>query len=454
MLSSCVTNLKNPSGWSCSLQMDPIRTLLTRNYTTSTPDIAPDHNGLKVGALASVFRKYLWHSEQPMSSLKLLAQTIIATSLPRMELDDSSRISAPPKMEPVMECSLMLTTLSGVIHKVSLSVAKFDRFEDLVMDYLASVTDLKVFGCTIDFLQTATQTYLEDPIWDKLQQGMAYTIVFKHCSVILPSQEQLEGCPIHHVPLAVHVPLNPEEIVPEGAFAGVPRLRHVSVESGIRLIGAEAWQNCRQLRIVKLPATVVGIADNAFRDCKLLNSVLAPGCREFGYKAFAECCSLQWVYASEGVANMFTSEAKFGQYLFQGCINLAELTLSELPSPRGSTLQARTSELAPGCLSATGITALALTKHFVAIGAHACDSCRLLKSVDLSNTKVEEIPEFTFVHCTSLREVLLPTTLHTIRVKAFMNCAALVELAIPPSLRYIGSRAFLDCTAFKSWICF
>ena len=79
---------------------------------------------------------------------------------------------------------------------------------------------------------------------------MAYTIVFKDSSVILPSQEQLEGCPIHHVPLAVHVPMNPEEIVLEGAFAGVPRLRHVSVKLGIRLIGAEAWQNCRQLRIV------------------------------------------------------------------------------------------------------------------------------------------------------------------------------------------------------------
>ena len=93
------------------------------------------------------------------------------------------------------------------------------------MDYLASVTDLKVFGCSIDFLQTATQTYLEDPIWDRPQQGMAYTVVFKDSSVILPSQEQLEGCPVHHVPLAVHVPMNPEEIVPEGAFAGVPRLR-------------------------------------------------------------------------------------------------------------------------------------------------------------------------------------------------------------------------------------
>ena len=125
---------------------------------------------------------------------------------------------------------------------------------------------------------------------------------------------------------------------------------------------------------------------------------------------------LTWVYASEGVANRFSNEAKLGQYFFQGCINLAEFTLSELPSPRGSTLQARTSEVAPGCLSSTGITALALTKHFTAIGAHACDSCRLLKSVDLCNTNVEEIPEFTFVHCISLREVLLPPTLHAIRV--------------------------------------
>ena len=215
--------------------------------------------------------------------------------------------------------------------------------------------------------------------------------------------------------------MNPEGVVREGAFAGVPRLRHVSIESGIRLIGPEAWQSCRQLRIVKMPATVVGISDNAFRNCKLLNSVAAPGCRRFGYKACAECCSLQWVYAAEGVANQFSSTTKFGHYLFRGCINLAEFTLREIPSPR---------ELA-------------------VIGAHACDNCHLLKKVDLSNTQIEEIQEFTFVHCTSLKEVSLPPTLHTIRVKAFMNCAVLPELAMPPSLKYIASRAFLDCTALR-----
>ena len=52
------------------------------------------------------------------------------------------------------------------------------------------------------------------------------------------------------------------------------------------------------------------------------------------------------------------------------------------------------------------------------LGAHACDNCQLLKKVDIWNTMIEEIQEFTFGDCTSLCEVNLSTTLHTIRVKA------------------------------------
>ena len=258
------------------------------------------------------------------------------------------------------------------------------------------MTDLKVFGCTIDFLQVATQTYLDDPIWEKLQQTWEYSIIFRECQEVLPSQENLEGCPLHDIPLAVHVPMNEGQIVPERAFAGVPRLRHVSIEPGIRIVGAEAWQSCRQLRRVKLPATVVCIADNAFRGCHLLNKVSAPGCREFGYKAFADCGSLQWVHANEEVANQFCSTTKFGHYLFQDCINLAEFCLRENFPPSIMSPQFTARELAPGCLSATGITMLLLTQDFSVLGAHVCDRCRLLKKVDLANTRIEEIQEFTF----------------------------------------------------------
>ena len=288
---------------------------------------------------------------------KPLARTEIASSYLPMETADVSDDSSPPDGEPVMDCHLVLTTLSGTVIKISMCVAKFDRLVDLedhIVDYLASVTDLKVFGCTIDFLQVVAQTYLEDPIWEKLQQTWEYSIIFRDCREVLPSQENLEGCPLHDIPLAVHVPMNEEEMVPEGAFAGVPRLRHVSIEPGIRIVGAEAWQSCRQLRLVKLPATVVCIADNAFRGCHLLNNVSAPGCREFGYKAFADCGSLQWVYANEEVANQFCSATKFGHYLFQDCINLADFCLRENLPPSELSPQSTARELAQAALALRG----------------------------------------------------------------------------------------------------
>ena len=201
-----------------------------------------------------------------------LAQSATLFSGPSMEPSSSSDVSAPQECEPVMECHLALTALSGTVVNITMSVAKFDRFEDLedhVVDYLASVTDLKVFGCTIDFLHADTQTYLDNPVWEKLQQSTEYCIVFRDCCEVLLTKERFEECPVRDIPLAVHVPMNPEEMVPEGAFAAAPRLRHVSVAPGIRVVGAEAWQNCRQLRIVKMP--VISIADNAFRGCQLLN---------------------------------------------------------------------------------------------------------------------------------------------------------------------------------------
>ena len=103
-----------------------------------------------------------------------------------------------------MDCHLVLTALSGTIVNVSLSVAKFDRFEDLedhVVDYLASVTDLKVFGCTNDFLQAATQTYLENPIWKKLHlSGLQRSPPLTGMPRRVSPRQHSAGCPCPHEP--------------------------------------------------------------------------------------------------------------------------------------------------------------------------------------------------------------------------------------------------------------
>ena len=210
-------------------------------------------------------------------------------------------------------------------------------------------------------------------------------------------------------------------------------------------MGAEAWQCCRQLRIVRMPASVVRIADNTFRGCQLLNSVTAPGCVEFGYEAFAECSSLQLVYAIEGVANQFCSSTKLGHYLFRDCINLATFIVREAAHPQELPARMRARELSQGCLSSRGIGTLELTRDFQVLGAHACDNCQLLKKVDLSNTKIEEIQKFTLAHCTSLGEVRLPYTLHTSKSLHELCCTAgtshtaLTALHCQPSLSGLHS---------------
>ena len=88
--------------------------------------------------------------------------------------------STPIENEPVMDCCLVLTTLSGKVIQLSLSVAKFDRFDDLedqVMDYLVSVTDLAVFGCAIDFLHLATDLSREPNLGQAAaEQGMLHNL--------------------------------------------------------------------------------------------------------------------------------------------------------------------------------------------------------------------------------------------------------------------------------------
>ena len=72
------------------------------------------------------------------------------------------------------------------------------------------------------FLQAGAQTYLENPTWEKLQQSTECTIVFRSCCEVFHSKEIFEGCPFRDIPLAVHVPMNPEEM--EGAVTRMSKL--------------------------------------------------------------------------------------------------------------------------------------------------------------------------------------------------------------------------------------
>ena len=122
-----------------------------------------------------------------------------------------------------------------------------------------------------------------------------------------------------------------------------------------------------------MPSSVVPIEENTFRGCHVLNSITVPGCTEFGYKAFGDCCSLQWIHANGGGVNQIGSATKLE------CLNLATFTILEDGHNPDLLNEEQYRELPTGCFCSTGLKELELPRDFHVLGAHACDSCKLLR---------------------------------------------------------------------------
>ena len=205
-----------------------------------------------------------------------------------------------------------------------------DRFEleEHIVGYPATVTMLDIFGCEVDLFHPDTQEHLQDPIWDTLQVNTSFNLVVRECLRVYQSKREFEEYKDQEYPKAIKAPANDSGVIPDSAFYAVPRLRHVLAEEGLHTVGVLAWKHCRQLRIVKLLVTVVRICESSFQGCYLLGSVDAPGCVDLGYRAFAECCSLQHLSASGG-DNTFVAATKLAPYLFGSCLNLSSITLTQ-----------------------------------------------------------------------------------------------------------------------------
>ena len=207
---------------------------------------------------------------------------------------------------------------------------------------------------------------------------------------------------LNNCPKAIRIPANTVGVIPNNAFSSVPRLRHVLAEPSLHTVFYSAWQNCYQLQIVKLPATVVCI-QQAVLECYALFTVVAPGCVDFGVQAFAECCSLQHIGTSDGGANILAPGATLAPHLFESCLRLPQIIFTQgLTRPKFPPLPPPYRGVPQGCFSSSGLVSLTLPTEANFLGSLACENCKNLAQVDLSTTSIKAINEHTFSHCVSL----------------------------------------------------
>ena len=171
-----------------------------------------------------------------------------------------------------------------------------------------------------------------------------------------------------------------------------------------------------------------------------------------GENAFDECKNLTQI-------NIPASVSKIGENAFLGCYDLEYLEVEDVGAWCGITFEKNESSLYcyanPLYFTRGFYTDGELVKTLIVpdsvqkINNWAFYHCEAVKSVRISG-KVETIGENAFYDCRYLTSVTLGNGILKLEKNAFYACKKLTEIICPDSMEEIGDYAFYNCKALTS----
>lgn len=221
---------------------------------------------------------------------------------------------------------------------------------------------------------------------------------------------------------------------PAEAFGGFS-VEHATVNDGGE-IKSGYFTSDSSLKTVSLPKTTV-IAADAFRFCPNLVSVDMPVVKTIGEHAFSGCGSLKKIELPESVESI-------GERAFYESKALEDVTFATLDMTVGEYAFAGLENLktvhAPDVI---GWISFGFGKYaFSSYGLYIGDT--LVTDVVIPDG-INEIGEYAFACCTSIKTVDTGRQLTIIGAHAFDGCTALTDIKIGISVMTIGDAAFACC---------
>lgn len=171
---------------------------------------------------------------------------------------------------------------------------------------------------------------------------------------------------------------------------------------------------------------VVRIADSAFENCTMLESIIMwADIEEIGNSAFKGCTGL--------VEFSVPSDTEIiGHHAFEGCSNLETLVIWGNPDIGEYAFA--------DCASLTEISIGSDTKN---VGAHAFEGCTGVTSLIIWGAEI--IGDYAFAECTGIETVSIPHDVLSIGNHAFDGCTALLSVTVWGDDTAIGNDAFANC---------
>ena len=191
-------------------------------------------------------------------------------------------------------------------------------------------------------------------------------------------------------------------------------------------IGDEAFKGCTSLRELEFNGRLKAIGDNAFNGCSAVTSVTIPASMEsIGESAFSGCTSLSTVYISDLAAWCgidFTNHESNPLHL-GGELMLDNEMVTRVDTPEDVT------EVKPYAFyGANAIVSVTASEDLKKIGDFAFYGNKMLGTANLSSELVKSIGANAFASCERLTSLSLGCNIGTLGEGAFTGCTALTSV--------------------------
>ncbi len=234
----------------------------------------------------------------------------------------------------------------------------------------------------------------------------------------------------------------PVTAIAEDAFSECEILETVTIPGSVKSIGDYAFYYCTSLKSVTIEYGITEIPCSAFERCFSLESITLPeSVTVINENAFSHCESLSSITLPESVT-------KINRDAFLNCLKLESVLI-----PKNVTnIQ---SKAFCGCDSLTGIAVDKDNAYYLSVDGVLFDKEKTkLISFPCGKSGNYIIPETVtnialdaFHRCTKLESVIFTGNIYT--VACFMDCTALEKVILPEEVTYIGENAFWGCTSLK-----
>ena len=266
---------------------------------------------------------------------------------------------------------------------------------------------------------------IDASVYDGKMSGVQYLVVDEKVDTIgtsaFANSSTIKGVVIEDVDLIDdyafykgnvlnYVEIGTADTIDTYAFAENLRLQSVEID-GVNAINDYAFFNCIAMNDIYIDSDsgLMHIGEHAFEECKLMPKITLPASvRNIGAYAFYNCNSMTYINIPNGVPAI-------NDYTFFGCASLKEMLLPN---------------------------------SVITVGDWAFYGCVVVKNMTLGN-QTKSIGEYAFYNCNQITALEIPDTVVSIGDYAFRSCSTITELNIPDSVTELGDCVFYSCTGLE-----